>query len=146
MLRDPSLIPLSHQHQHGLALCVMMQRSLAADGSAENVAAWSRKAVDRYEVELANHFEIEEQVIFPACGAIPIVPGLIADHRTLEGFIERLREGPSAGVLEEFRAVLTSHIRREENELFEQMQRELPRTEMDRIGQEVDRRAVRVCL
>ena len=38
MLRDPILVPLSHQHHNGLALCVMTRRSLAADSSAQNVA------------------------------------------------------------------------------------------------------------
>jgi hemerythrin-like domain-containing protein len=146
MLRDPSLIPLSHQHQHGLALCVMMRRSLAANASPENVAAWARKTVDRYEVELANHFEIEEQVLFPACGALPIITELVAEHRQLEGYVAQLRTEPSGPRLEEFCSLLTSHIRREENELFEQIQRELPLVEMDRVGAEIDRRAVRVCL
>jgi hemerythrin-like domain-containing protein len=139
MLRDPSLIPLSRHHQHGLALCVMMRRSLAADSSPDNIAAWAQKAIDNYEVELVNHFEIEEQVLFPACGAMPIIPELVADHRAIEAFIARLRT-------EQFCALLTSHIRREENELFEQVQRVLPRAELDRAGAEIDRRAVRVCL
>src|SRR6185369_13122253 len=146
MLRDPSLIPLSHQHHNGLALCVMMRRSMAADPSAENVAKWTRKAIDRYEVELTNHFEIEEQVLFPICGEAPIIAELLADHRAIEGLIGQLRGEASATVLEQFCALLTSHIRREENELFEQIQRVLPRAELDRAGAEIDRRAVRICL
>src|SRR5215467_14406458 len=110
MLRDPTLIPLSHHHQHGLALCVMMRRSLAADSSVENVAAWARKAIDRYELELVNHFEIEEQVLFPACGAMPIISDLVAEHRAIQGLIAELRNDPSAGVLEQFCALLMAHI------------------------------------
>ena len=49
-------------------------------------------------------------------------------------------------LLEQFCALLTAHIRREENELFEQIQRQMPRAELDRAGAEIDRRAVRVCL
>jgi len=30
MLRDKNLIPLSHQHQHALALCVRLDRALQA--------------------------------------------------------------------------------------------------------------------
>lgn len=146
MLRDASLIPLSHQHHNGLALCVMMRRSLAADGSAENVAKWAQKAIDRYELELVNHFEIEEQVLFPACGAMPIIAELLVEHRAIEGLIARSRHEPSAALLEQFCALLTAHIRREENELFEEIQRVLPRAELDRAGAEIDRRAVRICL
>jgi hemerythrin-like domain-containing protein len=146
MLRDPSLIPLSQQHHNGLALCVLVRRSLAADGSAENVARQARRIIDRYELELVNHFEIEEQVLFPICGAAPLVAELIADHRALEAFISALRAAASADLLEQFCARLSGHIRREENELFEQIQRALPREVLDRAGAEIDRRAVRICL
>ena len=43
MLRDPSLIPLSHQHHNGLALCVLTRRSLAADSSPGNIAKLARR-------------------------------------------------------------------------------------------------------
>jgi hemerythrin-like domain-containing protein len=146
MLRDASLIPLSHQHHNGLALCVMTRRSLAADSSAENVAKLARRATDRYELELANHFEIEEQVLFPACGEMPLIARLVAEHRALEGLIAELRAAPTAELLEKFCALLSGHIRREENELFEEIQRVLPRDVLDRAGSEIDRRAVWICL
>ena len=146
MLRDPSLIPLSHQHHNGLALCVLMRRSLAADNTPDNVARLARRAVDRFEIELVNHFEIEEQVLFPACGPLPIVAELLREHRAIEGLAAQLRTAPSEELLEKFCGLLTTHIRREENELFEQLQRSLPRATLDRLGAEIDRRAVRVCV
>jgi iron-sulfur cluster repair protein YtfE (RIC family) len=146
MLRDPCLIPLSHQHHNGLALCVMTRRSLAADGSPGNVAKLARRATDRYELELANHFEIEEQVLFPACGEMPLIALLVAEHRAMEGQIAQLRAAPTGALLEQFCALLSSHIRREENQLFEEIQRILPREALDRAGSEIDRRAVRICL
>jgi hemerythrin-like domain-containing protein len=146
MLRDPALIPLSHQHHNGLALCVMMRQSLERDSSAENVARQARRAIDRYEIELTNHFEIEEQVLFPACGGKALVAELIAEHRAIEGLVARLREAPAIELLEEFRRLLAAHIRREESELFEQAQREIAREALDGLGVEIDRRAVRVCL
>jgi hemerythrin-like domain-containing protein len=146
MLRDASLIPLSHQHHNGLALCVMTRRSLTADGSPANVAKLARRAIGRYELELANHFEIEEQVLFPACGEMPLTALLAAEHRTIEGLIAQLRTAPTAALLELFCALLSRHIRREENELFEQIQQALPREVLDRAGSEIDRRVVRICL
>ena len=146
MLRDSSLIPLSQQHHNGLALCVLTRRALAQDSSAENIAKQARRAIDRYEIELVNHFEIEEQVLFPACGPLPMVAELIADHRVLEALIGQLRTAPTAALLEQFCELLSKHIRREENELFEQAQRVLPRDLLDQLGGEIDRRAVRVCL
>jgi hemerythrin-like domain-containing protein len=146
MLRDPALIPLSHQHHNGLALCVMTRRSLAADSSAGNIAKQARRAIDRYEIELVNHFELEEQILFPACAPSPLIDALLADHRAIESLIARLRELPSADLLEQFCVLLTAHIRREESDLFEQAQRDIPREVLDRIGAELDRRAIRVCL
>ena len=146
MLRDPSLIPLSHQHHNGLVLCVMTRRSLAQDSSAESVARLARRVIDRYELELINHFEIEEQVLFPACGPMPLVDELVAEHRAIEALIPALRSAPAAVLLEQFCELLSTHIRREESELFEQIQRTLPRDVLDRAGAEIDRRAVRICL
>ena len=102
--------------------------------------------IDRYELELANHFEIEEQVLFPACGPMALIGELLAEHRTLEALVAQLGTAPSAALLEEFCSLLTGHIRREESELFEQIQRALPRDALDRAGREIDRRVVRICL
>jgi hemerythrin-like domain-containing protein len=146
MLRDASLIPLSHQHHNGLALCVMTRRALAQDSSPENVARLARRVIDRYEIELTNHFEIEEQVLFPICGAIPVVETLLAEHRAMEAFIPRLRNAPTSELLEQFCQLLSAHIRREESELFEEIQRSVARDVLDRAGAEIDRRAIRVCL
>lgn len=145
MLRDPSLIPLSHQHHNGLALCVLTERSLREDTSPANIDKLARKAIDRYELELTNHFDIEERILFPAIQSA-LIPGLIADHRQLEALIGGLRAQPSSALLLEFAALLRSHIRREENELFEEIQRRLPRHVLDSLGKEIDATAVRICL
>ena len=146
MLRDPSLIPLSHQHHNGLALCVMTRKSLAADPSEENIAKMACRVIERFEIELANHFEIEEQVLFPACGPMELIARLIAEHRQMERMVSRLRADASGQLLEEFCALLSAHIRLEEKELFEWVQREVGRAELDRVGAEIDARVVRVCL
>ena len=145
MLRDPSLIPLSHQHHNGLALCVLTRRALSGDSSAESVARLARRVIDRYELELANHFEIEEQVLFPVCGAMALIGELTEEHRRMETLVAQLRAAASADLLEQFCGLLAGHIRREESELFERIQRELPREVLERAGGEIDRRVVRIC-
>jgi hemerythrin-like domain-containing protein len=150
MLRDPALIPLSQQHHNGLALCVLTARALENDRSAAAVDRLARKAIDRYEIELTNHFAIEEQVLFPLIerelGKMATIGELVADHRALEGMIDRLRSAPSAEELEKFCELLRRHIRREENELFQDVQGRLPKEALARAGEEIDARAVRVCL
>ena len=145
MLRDASLIPLSKQHHNALVLCVTTRRTLARGAATEIVAQLARKAIDRYELELVNHFEIEEQVLFPVCGSLPLIAQLLAEHRSLGAMIARLREAPSRELLEEFCDLLSTHIRREERQLFEEIQRSLPRDVLDRAGAEIARRAVGIC-
>jgi hemerythrin-like domain-containing protein len=143
MLRDRSLIPLSHQHHNALALCVLTGRSLSQDASEVNIRKLAQRIVDRYEIEMRNHFELEEQVLFPHC---PAAKDLINEHREMERMVQLLRTDPSAELIHSFTRLLQTHVRKEENELFETAQQELPREKLDEIGQVLEARAVRVCL
>jgi hemerythrin-like domain-containing protein len=150
MLRDPNLIPLSHQHHNALAMCVLTRRSLGEDRSPANVAKLAGRVIDRYELELANHFEIEEQILFPAIenalGKLSLVADLIAQHRQVEDLIAQLRSAPTAALLERLCGLLTEHIRREENELFQEAQSRLPEPILRDLGAAIERRVVRICL
>jgi len=150
MLRDPALIPLSQQHHNGLALCVLTERDLDKDRSEAAVARLARRVIDRYEIELTNHFGIEEHLLFPMIerelGPMALVGELIADHRSLEKRVDQLRAAPSADLLQNFCTLLRGHIRREENELFQDIQQRLPKDVLAAAGKEIDARAVRVCL
>ncbi|MFB3776813.1 MAG: hemerythrin domain-containing protein [Bryobacteraceae bacterium] len=148
MLRDRALVPLSQQHHNGLALCVLTDRSLEGEVSAETVARLTTRALDRYDLEISNHFAVEEEVVFPAIekelGPQPILAELAADHRQLERLVDQLRFAPDTDLLKQFSALLRTHIRREENELFEEIQQRLPRKVLDALGAEIDTRAVRI--
>jgi hemerythrin-like domain-containing protein len=150
MLRDPSLIPLSHQHHNSLAMCVLTRRALRENAAPANVARLARRAVDRYELELANHFEIEEQILFPAMenalGNLPLVASLVAEHRQLEDLIAQLGSAPTAELLERLCALLAAHIRREEQDLFQMAQSRLPEPILRELGAAIERKAVRICL
>jgi hemerythrin-like domain-containing protein len=151
MLRHKSLHPLSHQHHNGLALGVMARRALAQDPSPAAAARQSQRVLERFELEIKNHFELEEELLFPAIeaalGPHELVRALLAEHRELERRAARLREAPEdAGALLAFLDLLRDHIRREENELFEEAQTRLDPAELDRLGAAFEARAVRVCL
>lgn len=145
MLRHPSLVPLSHQHRDALALCVMIERGLREDDSPQRVAELAQKTAELFEVELRNHFDLEERLLFPAIrehlGPMPLVEDLVAEHRKLEDLIPRL-----PATLAEFAAALQDHIRREERELLEDIQGRLPPDTLDRLGRAFRAEAVRVCL
>jgi hemerythrin-like domain-containing protein len=153
MLRDPSLIPLSHQHQHGLALCVRIERTLRDDRSPERSAELARRVADTYDLELRNHFDVEERLLFPALrehlGPLPLVETLQAEHRKLEALVERVRTADDAArsaALADFSTALAAHIRTEERELFEDIQKRLSPEVLSSLGQAIDRDVVRVCL
>jgi hemerythrin-like domain-containing protein len=147
VLRHPSLIPLSHHHQHGLALCVIVERGLAADRSPENTSRLATKIRDMFELELRNHFDLEERILFPAIrdtmGEHPLVEELLKDHRALEALVQGLTTPED---LLAFTQRLEPHIRREERELFEEIQKRLPPDTLEQLGQSLARDAVQVCL
>jgi hemerythrin-like domain-containing protein len=150
MLRDPTLVPLSQQHHNGLALCVLVDRALSRDDSEESVRKQAARIVETFGIEIANHFELEEQVLFPAIverlGPYPMVDDLLADHARLRELVAALNTAPGRDTIDEFTALLRQHIRREENELFQDIQARLPRDVLEAAGAEIDARAVRVCI
>ncbi|MFZ0991260.1 MAG: hemerythrin domain-containing protein, partial [Candidatus Sulfotelmatobacter sp.] len=91
MLRDKNLIPLSHQHQRALALCVRIDR--AQPIPAGDLEIWQSEIEQIFEQEIKIHFSAEEQVLFPAAREFPelilIVDDLIADHAALREFFSQ---------------------------------------------------------
>ena len=152
MQRDPSLIPLSHQHQHGLALAVLIERGLKADSSPQKATELCGKLADMFELELVHHFEVEEQVLFPAVrdslASDAIVDQLIAQHREMESLAGRLAAAPESEripLLKEFGQLLSRHIRIEERQLFQEVQDKLPPQDLSELGVRIDGRLRKVC-
>jgi hemerythrin-like domain-containing protein len=141
MLRDKSLIPLSRQHQHALALCVRIDR--AQPISVTDLQAWQAEIEQQFEQEIKIHFAAEEQVLFPAAGEfpelIPIVEELIADHTALrELFSQAEKRGMSSESLLAFGERLSNHIRKEERQLFERLQQLTNQEELAALGVELE--------
>lgn len=150
MLRDPALIPLSHQHHNGLALCVLASRALARDSSPANVALVTERILASWEMEITNHFSLEEEVLFPeakrALGPMPLIDELLGEHQAIRALIAGLREAATISLLHEFCELLRRHIRKEENELFPILQEKLPRETLYEVGLQLEERAVRICI
>jgi hemerythrin-like domain-containing protein len=138
MQRDPSLIPLSHDHHHALSLCVLTRRSLGADSSPENLAAQAAVIIEKFDTDLRRHFDLEEQILFPALGAFDAMRELIAElleeHSRLAGYVDSLRANSDARIIEEFCSLLQLHVRKEESRLFETAQKLLSRDQLDDLG------------
>jgi hemerythrin-like domain-containing protein len=141
MLRDPALVPLSRQHQHALALCVRIER--APRSSPAEIAGWQAEIVSLFQQEIWFHFNAEERVLFPAAARFPelreLVKDLLRDHNDLRAAIATAESGAMTSAdLASFAARLSAHIRREERELFEGMQKHFSSEELHDLGVAVE--------
>ena len=141
MLRDKSLVPLSRQHQHALALCVRLDRALQA-GEIDS-EAWQAEIVQIFEQEVSIHFAAEEKFLFPAAAKFPelqpVVQELLAEHTQLRGLFARAQTRTlDRNALGSFAAVLAQHIRKEERRLFEGMQNLMTAADLVVIGAALD--------
>jgi hemerythrin-like domain-containing protein len=141
MLRDPSLIPLSRQHQHALALCVRLDRALEAGGI--DVEAWQAEIQQQFESEISFHFAAEEKELFPAAARFaemqPLVNELLAEHDLLrDGFAGATARSLDRETLANFGEKLVQHIRKEERQLFEAMQKVMSPETLAALGTALD--------
>jgi hemerythrin-like domain-containing protein len=146
MLRDKNLIPLSHQHQHALALCVRLDRALQA--GEVDLEAWQAEIQQLFEQEIAIHFAAEEKELFPAATRFDelrnLVQELQAEHAVLRNFFSRAADRAlDAASLKAFVETLSAHIRKEERQLFEGMQTRMTSDELAALGAALDRELAR---
>lgn len=136
MLRDKNLIPLSHQHQHALALCVRIQRAIEA--GAVDLEGFQAEIQQMFEQEIAIHFAAEEKELFPAAeklGLKPLVDELLDDHAALRNYFSRAKANSlDRASLQAFAEELTAHVRKEERQLFEEMQANMKPDDSAKLG------------
>jgi hemerythrin-like domain-containing protein len=142
MLRDKNLIPLSRQHQHALALCVRLDRALQA--GEIDPESWQAEMAQIFEQEISIHFAAEEKELFPAAAKFPeldpVVRELLEDHGVLRDFFARAQSrGLDRSALSSFAAKLAQHIRKEERQLFEGVQKVMSAAELETLGTALER-------
>ena len=143
MLRNRNLYPLSHQHQHGLALCVRVRRALDGRTPDEPTLARFRSELrEFYAVEGGAHFAAEEEVVFPAADRFaelrPLTARLRGEHTELRTRFAQSESAPPDEMLATAE-LLTAHIRTEERELFERMQQLMSDNDLAAIGAGLER-------
>jgi hemerythrin-like domain-containing protein len=137
MLRDKSLIPLSRQHQHTLALCVRVDRAQPIRN--EDSEAWQSEIEREFQQEVRVHFSAEERILFPAAREFPelgpLVEELAIDHACLrEQFSQAEERLMTIESLVVFAQQLSTHIRKEERHLFERLQQLMTSQELAGLG------------
>jgi hemerythrin superfamily protein len=134
--RHPSLVPLSHEHQHALALAFRLHHPAPPGPATPSTPASTPRAraeetLGFFARELVAHFHAEETVLFPFLRARPDLDpalraccdGLVAEHRRLEALRDAVAgavDDPDAcdAALRAFADLLEAHVRVEERVLF----------------------------
>ncbi|NJY62583.1 hemerythrin domain-containing protein [Salinimicrobium sp. CDJ15-81-2] len=118
IVRHDALKPLSRDHHHGLLLCWKIR-----EGIKKQVAPGRIKDYTDYffTSQLRPHFRFEEREIFPLLGDHhPMMERAVNEHRRLESLF---KEEASVEVFSAIETELNRHIRFEERELFQELQK-----------------------
>jgi hypothetical protein len=138
--RHPALVPLSEQHHHELAHARRLLRA-AGVGPEERLAVASAY-VDAFFTETVGHFRREEEILFPLyvrhAGSTPVLERILREHMELHGLVRALRAEAAAGdiapeALRTLGGLLHDHVRVEERELFEEIERIVPAAELEGV-------------
>lgn len=141
MQRDRNLVPLSHQHQHALALCVQIERGLRSEHP--DPQHWQQEIARLFESEIRYHFEAEEKVLFPFAQRAPSLRDLVDELRIEHVSLRQYAAGAAAArltvpELQLFGASLAAHVRKEERQLFEGIQEFFSAEDLTRAGAALD--------
>ncbi len=116
--RHKALIPLSHDHHHGLLLCWKIRMGFSKSIEVDRIKEYADWFFENY---FKPHFEKEEQYIYPILGnQHKMVKKAIAQHKRLTRLFTTNKDlEESLSLLEE---ELSLHIRFEESLLFNEIQ------------------------
>jgi hemerythrin-like domain-containing protein len=136
--RHPALVPLSDDHHQELVQARRLVR--AAEGAPDERLAAGAAYVEAFFTETVEHFRREEESVFPLYAAHagandPLLRRTLDEHMQLHGLVRALRSEVAAGdvtaeTLGALGGLLYDHVRLEERELFEAIQRVVPDEEL----------------
>ena len=118
--RHEALQDLSRDHHEALLVCFKIRQGLKADVQPERIMSYLRHF---YQQHLLNHFREEEEILFPVIGNThPMVQTALEQHKRLrELFTSEVESEPQ---LQEIEKLLKEHVRFEERQLFNEIERQ----------------------
>ena len=146
MTRHPSLVPLSHDHHHGLALALRCRKQALGQirpTGAEGLRERAKEFHAFFSNNLVRQFRAEEEILFPLIGLrVPesqaIIDRLLKDHEEIGAASKRLETETGLGkLIFDLGDLLERHIRTEERELFPLFERHLGVTEAEGAAEEI---------
>jgi len=139
--RHKSLQPLSHDHHQGLILAQQLKKDAPQyKGMPSTLEGKKEYALTFYKTELEKHFENEEKILFPFVKSKnedvdKLIEEIISEHRKMVSLINELNKTDQPeNVLDELGWLLEKHIRKEERELFGEIEKVLSNDELNIIG------------
>lgn len=146
MKRHPSLYTLSHDHHQGLILAQQLKKGAPQyKGMPSTLEDKKDYTILFYKTELVKHFQDEELILFPAVRnkndeLDKQIAEIISEHRKMELLVKDLETTQQLeNVLDEFGWLLEKHIRKEERELFVEIETVLSDDELKIISEEISR-------
>jgi hemerythrin-like domain-containing protein len=129
MSHDGSEQPLSREHMGGLIQARSLRQT--ADLDREDRVRAIAEFVDAWRSEIRPHFDDEERLLLPLVCSSALRDRLLDEHATLRGLAERCEREPEvaasdAELVRQLGVKLHDHIRWEEREFFEAVQRDHP--------------------
>jgi iron-sulfur cluster repair protein YtfE (RIC family) len=144
MKRHPSLYTLSHDHHQGLILAQQLKKGAPQyKGMPSTLDGKKEYTISFYNTELVKHFQDEEEMLFPAVknkNAVvdKLIAEVISEHRKMEVLIRDLEKTDQLeNVLDELGWLLEKHIRKEERELFIEIEKVSTDDELKIVSEEI---------
>lgn len=145
-MRHRSLILLSHDHHHGLALALRCRKQALGQLKPLGVEGLRQRASEFREFfsqNLVNHFRAEEEVLFPQLGSrVPeseeIIDLLVREHDQIRSALPNLEaETGLSKLIFDLGDLLERHIRREERQLFSLFEEHANLFDVDAIAERI---------
>jgi hypothetical protein len=140
--RHPGLVALSDDHHHELVQARLLLR--AGEAPADERLRVASAYTDAFFSDTVEHFRREEEDVLPLYARRPgadhdLLERVLREHMELHGLARALRAEVAAGdvsgeTLAELGSLLREHVRLEERELFEDVQRVVPGAELDALA------------
>lgn len=138
MKRHNNLIPLSHDHHHGLILANLIKLNAPVfKGLPNELSGKIEYTKNFFSLELVRHFKEEEEILYPLVKGkskeIDILfREIFVEHLQIKKLIDQLDSSTEPLlILDKLGRLLENHIRKEERELFEMIQNEFNNGELD---------------
>lgn len=146
-MRHPALISLSRGHHEVLILAMKCRKRAlgqARPAGMRNLTDLAEEMKNFIAGRLDRHFQAEEEVLFPLLDRFGAESAALTAELRREH--ERIRAGAALGggsanlskAIFDLADLLERHIRREERELFPIFERQVPETEAEKVGKEME--------